>query len=169
MKYIVYPEKSNHKKLQLPVVICHFPDYTGPSYLKDDPRCVPIVVEDSHFIRNKEQCTRKMLPLKPGYAISIHSSQGAELDSVIVDVGPREFAAGLVYVALSRVRRMQNLYFDPFRKRPRFLSIGKTKVFARRVKQDEREKISDARYALLAREKMEQKKQSPLESTNQDK
>ena len=86
-------------------------------------------------------------------------SRRAELDSVIVDVGPREFAAGLVYVALSRVRRMQNLYFDPFRKRPRFLSIGKTKVFAQRVKQDEREKISDARYALLAREKMEQKKQ----------
>ena len=169
VKYIVYPEKSNHKKLQLPVVICHFPDYTGPSYLKDDARCVPIVVEDSHFIRNKEQCTRKMLPLKPGYAISIHSSQGAELDSVIVDVGPREFAAGLVYVALSRVRRMQNLFFDPFRKRPRFLSIGKTKVFAQRVKQDEREKISDARYALLAREKMEQKKQSPQLSTNQDK
>ena len=157
VRYIVYPEKSNHQKLQLPVIICKFPDYTGPSFSANEPKLVPIVMEESYFIRNKEQCTRKMLPLKPGYAVSIHSSQGAELDSVICDVGEREFAAGLVYVALSRVRRMQNLYFDPFPKRSRFLSIGKTKVFAQRKKQEEREKISDARYAMLAKEKMKEK------------
>ena len=157
VRYIVYPEKSNHQKLQLPVIICKFLDYTGPSFSANEPKLVPIVMEESYFFRNKEQCTRKMLPLKPGYAVSIHSSQGAELDSVICDVGEREFAAGLVYVALSRVRRMQNLYFDPFPKRSRFLSIGKTKVFAQRKKQEEREKISDARYAMLAKEKMKEK------------
>ena len=54
-----------------------------------------------------------MLPLKPGYAISIHSSQGMTLESVIIDLGPKEFAAGLTYVAPSRVRRIEYLYFDP--------------------------------------------------------
>ena len=152
VKYIVYPEKSSHQQLQLPIVIVQFPSYTGPWYLKDVPNSVPIVVQENHFTRGQEQCTRRMLPLLPGYAISIHSSQGAELESVIVNVGPQEFAAGLVYVALSRVRRIQNLYFEPYPKRPRFLSVGKTKVFAQRLKQDEREKKSDARYALLARQ-----------------
>ena len=143
-----------------------FPSYTGPWYLKDVPNSVPIVLQENHFTRGQEQCTRRMLPLLPGYAISIHSSQGAELESVIVNVGPQEFAAGLVYVALSRVRRIQNLYFEPFPKRPRFLSVGKTKVFAQRLKQDEREKKSDARYALLARQKMMQNEELPQESTN---
>ena len=40
---------------------------------------------------------------------------------------------------------------------------------AQRLKQDEREKISDARYALLAREKIMQNKQSSQQTTNQEK
>ena len=112
---------------------------------------------------------RRMLPLKPGYAISIHSSQGAELDSVIVNLGPREFAAGLVYVAPTRVRKIQNLYFDPMPTYSRISSMRKTKVFAQRIKQDERERISDARYAALAKEKMQQKKESSEHPTNQEK
>ena len=101
---------------------------------------------------------RRMLPLKPGYAISIHSSQGAELDSVIVNLGPREFAAGLVYVAPPRVRKIENLYFDPMPTYNRFLSMRKTKVFLQRIKQDEKERKSDARYAALATEKMQENK-----------
>ena len=61
-----------------------------------------------------------MLPLKPGYAISIHSSQDMTLESVIVDLSPTEFAAGLTYVAPTRVRRIENLYFDLMYNPPRF-------------------------------------------------
>ena len=169
VRYIVYPEKTNDQKLQIPLVICHFPDYNGPSYLPNEPKCVPIVSQESHFTKNKEQCMRRMLPLKPGYAISIHSSQGAELDSVIVNLGPREFAAGLVYVAPTRVRKIQNLYFDPMPTFNRFSSMRKTKVFAQRIKQDERERISDARYATLAKEKMQQNMESSQHTTNKEK
>ena len=77
VKYIIYPEDWNGK--DLPMVICHFPSYIGPSYLEDEPKCVPIVIQESHFNKNKQLCIRKMLPLKPGYAISIHSSQGMTL------------------------------------------------------------------------------------------
>ena len=105
-----------------------------------------------------------MLPLKPGYAISIHSSQGATLESVIVNLGPREFATGLTYVAPSRVRKIENLYFDPMPHYGRFTGMAKSKVFAQRRKQDEREKISDAKYAQKAREKNENRKsESDLE------
>ena len=66
-----------------------------------------------HFYKQKESCVRQMLPLKPGYAIPIHSSQGATLESVIVNLRNREFATGRTYVALTQVRRIENLYFDP--------------------------------------------------------
>ena len=117
-----------------------------------------------------------MIPLKPGYAISIHSSQGATLDYVIVNLGNKEFATGLTYVAPTRVRKIENMYFDPmptyhrlnlgnrefatgltyvaptrmrkienlyFDPMPtyhRLKSMAKTKIFAERRKQDEREK-----------------------------
>ena len=149
VRYIVYPEDWNGK--DLPMVICHFPQYIGPTYVEGEPQCVPILAEESYFNKNKQLCIRKMVPLKPGYAISIHSSQGMTLQSVIVDLGPREFAAGLTYVAPSRVRRMEDLYFDPMYNPPRFYSMAKTKVFAQRRKQDEREKISDEKYAEKAR------------------
>ena len=100
-----------------------------------------------------------MLPLKPGYAISIHSSQGMTLESVIVDLSPREFAAGLTYVAPTRVRRIEDLYFDPMYNPSRFYSMAKTKVFKERRKQDEREKISDEKYAEKARKKNENQQQ----------
>ena len=46
---------------------------------------------------------------------------------------------------------MEDLYFDPMYNPPRFHSMAKTKVFAQRRKQDEREKISDEKYAEKAR------------------
>ena len=90
VRYIVYPEDWNGK--DLPMVICHFPSYIGPSYLEDrtgETKCVPIVIQESHFNMNKQLCIRKMLLLKPGYAITIHSSQGMTLQSVILDLYDR--------------------------------------------------------------------------------
>ena len=93
--------------------------------------------------------------LKPRYAISIHSSQGATFDNVIVNLGSREFAAGLTYVAPTRVRSIENLYFEPMNihTHARLCAMAKTKIFAARKKQDEREKISDEKYVAEANKK----------------
>ena len=56
---------------------------------------------------------------------------------------------------LTRVRRIENLYFDPMPSLPRLRSMAKTKVFAERRKQDEREKASDAKYVAEAQKKMQ--------------
>ena len=93
-------------------------------------------------------------------AVSIHSSQGATLNFVIVNLGNREFATGLTYVAPTRVRKVENLYFDPMPTYPRLKSMAKTKIFAERRKQDEREKASDAKYVAKANEKSHNKEDS---------
>ena len=106
-----------------------------------------------------------MLPIKPGYAVSIHSSQGGTLDKVIVNLGPREFAIGLAYVACSRVRRIEDLYFDPMPNRRRFTSFKQTKTFKQRFDHDKREKIADEQF-VAASLKMLERKEREKDSEN---
>ncbi len=50
------------------------------------------------------------LPLIPGYAITIHRSQGMTLPMVVLDIGDGCFASGQLYVAISRCRSLDSLY-----------------------------------------------------------
>jgi len=49
------------------------------------------------------------LPLMLAWAVTIHKAQGNTLGRVFADLGHRAFAAGQVYVALSRVRSLEDL------------------------------------------------------------
>jgi hypothetical protein len=53
--------------------------------------------------------TYEQVPLTYGYAITIHKSQGLSLDDVRIDLGSGAFAAGQLYVALSRARSIEGL------------------------------------------------------------
>jgi ATP-dependent DNA helicase PIF1 len=57
-----------------------------------------------------EPIGREQIPLRLGYALTIHKAQGASLDSAMVDIGEATFECGQAYVALSRVRSLEALY-----------------------------------------------------------
>jgi len=52
----------------------------------------------------------KQIPVKLGWSVSIHKSQGLTFDRVLVDTGNRVFAPGQIYVALSRCKTYDGLY-----------------------------------------------------------
>ena len=56
-----------------------------------------------------ESLSRTQLPLTLAWAITIHKSQGATYDKAIVNIGEKEIALGLTYVAFSRVRTLEGL------------------------------------------------------------
>ena len=53
--------------------------------------------------------TFTQFPVRLGYAITGHKSQGMTLDSAVVDLSGKFNADGLAYVVISRVRALENL------------------------------------------------------------
>jgi len=88
---------------------------------KDDGERVVVYREEWQHIRHKINEQTKVIerevvasfrqfPLRLGWAVTIHKSQGLTLDSCTVDVGEDgAFVHGQVYVALSRCKRIEAL------------------------------------------------------------
>ena len=52
------------------------------------------------------------LPLRLGWAVTIHKAQGKTFDAAVVDLGRRAFSPGQTYVALSRLTALEGLYLQ---------------------------------------------------------
>jgi hypothetical protein len=63
-------------------------------------------IESGHFVKQKA-ASYIQYPFMLAYAMTVHRAQGQTYNNVIVD--PQTFAAGQLYVALSRVRTMEGL------------------------------------------------------------
>lgn len=66
-----------------------------------------IVKQQKIRANNSPTACIKQYPLVPAYAITIHKAQGLTLGRVVVD--PETFAAGQLYVALSRTRQIDDI------------------------------------------------------------
>lgn len=56
----------------------------------------------------------KQIPLIYAWAITIHKAQGLTLERALIDIGTNIFECGQTYVALSRVKSLENLYLKSF-------------------------------------------------------
>ena len=85
-------------------------------------------------------------PLRLGYAITVHKSQGMTLDNIFVDIS-RAFEIGQIYTALSRCRSIDGLYLKSVPKEDMVLLSDKISDFIEKVDENEGvlnpEKISD--------------------------
>lgn len=96
--------------------------------LASDPEAIPIYREKASFTFGKGgsvvRINRTQYPLVLCYAITAHKSQGLTLDSVLVDFTNTEgkivpVQKGCFYVAITRVRKSDNLFLTKFS--PRFI------------------------------------------------
>lgn len=85
-------------------------DYTGAKCIveKYTWEILDYAVEDRK-LKSKVIGTYKQFPIKLGYAVTIHKSQGQTYDAVNID--PKCWDCGQLYVALSRCKSIEGMHF----------------------------------------------------------
>ena len=81
-----------------------------------DQTWTPIFEVSRNFLYNRKSFQRSNFPLKPAAAKTVHKSQGCTVDEVVVDLSQTNTkkVPHIHYVALSRVRKLENLYITNF-------------------------------------------------------
>jgi ATP-dependent DNA helicase PIF1 len=116
---VFWMEGANSTTDQPYGIMVEFDGYTGPTWspVPDAPgqaisRWVPIFAATAKFNFKGVDCTRTMFPLRLCYAITVHKSQGMSLSRAVLNLNDSEFALGLSYVAVSRVKTLGGVMFE---------------------------------------------------------
>ena len=113
IKDIIYQEGTEPPVLPLSVIVQFDDNYIGPTICSETPHCVPIIPVTSTSDTLGTAYERQQLPLRLAWAITIHKSQGLTLKKAWVDLGKSEKVAGLAYVAISRVKSLNDVVIEP--------------------------------------------------------
>jgi ATP-dependent exoDNAse (exonuclease V) alpha subunit len=108
--------KKNPEYTSLPaVILVSFDKYNGPTLTNlKNTSVVPIVPIRRMWEGKSSSCSRLQIPLSLAWDITAHKSQGLTLPKAVIDLGKKEFVAGLSFVAISRVRSFDDILFKPF-------------------------------------------------------
>ena len=71
-------------------------------------------VKSRFMVLKKIYVQRKQFPVILAFAVTVHKCQGLSLDCAMMDLSNQVFCAGMAYVALSRVRKLENLHLVSF-------------------------------------------------------
>ncbi|KJA21972.1 hypothetical protein HYPSUDRAFT_113126, partial [Hypholoma sublateritium FD-334 SS-4] len=91
--------------------------YKGPTLWHTDLRpgfpdgipIIPITPLKTSFEINSQAMSRTQLPLRLAWAVTVHKSQGLTLKKIKLGLIKREFSTGLTFVALSRVKGIEDI------------------------------------------------------------
>ena len=72
-----------------------------------------VVMKNIHCIRFQKAVSIYILIL--AFAVTIHKCQGLSLDCVLMDLSDQVFSPGMACVALSRVKRLENVHLIAFK------------------------------------------------------
>ena len=115
VKKIWFDQGSNAHSHLPAVIFVKFDGYSGPetpAWQGIDPSWVPIVPAVARWeTKAGKALTHTQYPLMLAWGITIHKSQGLTLEKVVVELGAKDFAAGLTFVAISRVKTLKGLAF----------------------------------------------------------
>jgi ATP-dependent DNA helicase PIF1 len=118
---IIWAEGADYQRDPPLALLVDFDDYkqNAPSLVTDPESgrvLVPIFFVKRNWNKGTVHCTRTQFPLTIAYAITIHKSQGLSVYRAVLNPGKKkDFAPGLTYVAISRVRSLPGIMFEePF-------------------------------------------------------
>jgi len=110
VKKIWFDQGSNSRSHPA-VVFVEFDGYSGPeipAWEGISPSWVPIVPAVAQWeTKAGKQLTHTQLPLMMAWGITIRKSQGLTLEKVAVELGDKDFSAGLSFVAISWVKTLK--------------------------------------------------------------
>jgi len=94
--------EQNQSPPSLPsVVLVEFDHYSGPAIINvEGKKLVPISPIRRTWEGKKVTCSRLQLPICLSWAITVHKSQGLTLQKAVIDLGKKEYAVGISFVAI---------------------------------------------------------------------
>ena len=125
-------QRGNAAPPSLPeVVVVHVPLYDGPGF-NGLAHHIPVTPVEFTAILNFESITRTQLPMCLAWGMCLPYAQvpgdddrpGQPIPRYRVNLGKKEFSAGLTFVALSRAMNMGCFVFDPAPNFERMQAVG---------------------------------------------
>jgi ATP-dependent DNA helicase PIF1 len=101
VREIVFEENQSPPSHPIAVMI-EFDKYSGPAIVTPQgKKLVPISPIRHTWKGKKGTCSCLQLPICLAWAITVHKSQGLTLQKAVIELGGKEYAAGLSFVVIS--------------------------------------------------------------------